>query len=716
MQLRSLVCPHFCFPHIVAALATLTFVAAVMGEEKLTYPQTEKSDQVDDYHGTPVADPYRWLEDTNSDATKAWVKAQNEVTFGYLNKLPAREKLEKRLTDLWNYERFGLPVKRGKRYFYTHNNGLQNQSVLYVADALDAEPRVLLDPNKLSDDGTVALANWSPSPDGSLLALGFAADGSDWREWKVMDVDSGKELSDKLEWVKFSDVSWTPDNGGFFYSRYDEPEAGKEFTGSNYYHKLYYHQLGEKQEQDQLIYHREDEKEWGFDGRVTEDGHYLIITIWRGTERKYQVFYKDLTNAKSRVVELITGFDAEYDFVGNQGSVFWFTTDLDAPLSRLIAVDIRKPDRSKWTQVIPEAKSVLRGVGLVGDKLFASYLEDACSVIKVYDLTGKHDVDVTLPAIGSASGFGGKRTHQETFYTFSNYATPTTIYRFDLTTGKSEVFRKPIVKFNPDAYETKQVFYKSKDGTNVPMFVTSKRGTKLDGSNPTLLYGYGGFNISLTPGFSVANLVWLEAGGIYAVPNLRGGGEYGRSWHEAGMLERKQNVFDDFICAAEALVAQKYTSPDRLAIRGGSNGGLLVGAVMTQRPDLFKAALPAVGVMDMLRYHKFTIGWAWVSEYGSSDNAKDFRNLIRYSPLHNLKPKTDYPATMVTTADHDDRVVPGHSFKFAAALQEIHAGTDPVLIRIETSAGHGAGTPTTKRIQAAADITAFLCDQLRVAY
>lgn len=716
MQLRSLVCSQVCFPRIVAALATLTLVAAAMGEEKLTYPATEKSDQVDDYHGTPVPDPYRWLEDTNSEDTKAWVEAQNKVTFGYLKSLPAREKLEKRLTELWNYERFGLPVKRGKRYFYTHNNGLQNQSVLYVTDGLDAEPRVLLDPNKLSDDGTVALANWSPSPDGSLLALGFAADGSDWREWKVMDVTSGKELTDKLEWVKFSDVSWTPDNEGFFYSRYDEPKAGEEFTGSNYYHKLYYHKLGEKQEQDQLIYHRDDEKEWGFDGRVTEDGRYLIITIWRGTERKYQVFYKDLSDSNSRVVELITGFDAEYDFVGNQGSVFWFTTDLDAPLSRLIAVDTAQPDRNHWKELIPEAKSVLRGVGLVGDKFFASYLEDACSLIQVYDLTGKHEVNVSLPAIGSASGFGGKRTDQETFYSFSNYATPTTIYRFDLTTGKSEVFRKPIVKFNPSDYETKQVFYKSKDGTSVPMFVTSKRGVKRDGSNPTLLYGYGGFNISLTPGFSVANLVWLEAGGVYAVANLRGGGEYGRSWHEAGMLERKQNVFDDFICAAEALISQKYTSPERLAIRGGSNGGLLVGAVMTQRPDLFQAALPAVGVMDMLRYHKFTIGWAWVSEYGSSDNAKDFRNLIQYSPLHNLKPKTDYPATMVTTADHDDRVVPGHSFKFAATLQEMHAGADPVLIRIETSAGHGAGTPTTKRIQAAADITAFLCDQLGINY
>ncbi len=716
MLTRSLGCPEIGFLNIFAVSVTLMFTAAVMGEEKLTYPKTEKSDQVDEYHGTPVADPYRWLEDTNSENTKAWVEAQNKVTFDYLKTLPSREKLEKRLTELWNYERFGLPFKRGKRYFYTHNNGLQNQSVLYVTDALDAEPRVLLDPNKLSKDGTVALANWSPSPDGSLLALGFAAAGSDWREWKVMDVSTGKELQDKLEWVKFSDVSWTPDNKGFFYSRYDAPKAGEEFTGSNYYHKLYYHKLGDKQEQDELVYHRADEKEWGFDGRVTEDGNYLIITIWRGTERKYQVFYKDLTDPKARVVELITGFDAEYDFVGNDGSVLWFTTDLDAPLSRLIAIDTAKPARSHWKEVIPQGTSVLRGVGLVGDKFFASYLKDACSLVKVYDLTGQHEMDVSLPAIGSASGFGGKRSHGETFYSFSNYATPTTIYRLDLKTGKSEVFRQPIVKFNPNDYETKQVFYKSKDGTRVPMFITAKRGIKRDGSNPTLLYGYGGFNISLTPGFSVANLVWLEAGGIYAVPNLRGGGEYGRPWHEAGMLDRKQNVFDDFIRAAETLIEQKYTSSERLAIRGGSNGGLLVGAAMTQRPELFQAALPAVGVMDMLRYHKFTIGWAWVSEYGSSDDEKDFRNLIKYSPLHNLKPKTDYPATMVTTADHDDRVVPGHSFKFAATLQETHSGSDPVLIRIETSAGHGAGTPTTKRIKAAADITSFLCDQLGLEY
>ena len=674
----------------------------------LTYPATRRSDHVDQYHQTAVPDPYRWLEDPDSEETKAWVEAENKITFGYLESIPHRGPIKERLTKLWNYERFGLPHQRGNRYFYTRNDGLQNQSVLYVADKADGEARALLDPNQWAADGTVALAGWTPSEDGKLLAYGVAAAGSDWREWRVLDVESGQELSDHLKWVKFSGISWLKDGSGLFYSRYDEPREDEKFTGVNYYQKLYFHKLGDDQSQDVLVYERPDEKEWGFDGHVTEDAKFLVITIWRGTERKNQIFYKDLTKPDAKVVELLAGFEFEYDFIGNDGETFWFNTDDNAPLRRVLAIDLSKPQRDDWQEVIPEAKEVLQGVGLVGERFLALYLKHAASQVRIFDLDGTYVRDVDFPAIGSASGFGGRRTDRETFYYFSNETTPGTIYKYDIATGSSKIFRQPSVDFDPNDYETRQVFYESKDGTRIPMFITHKRGIQLDGSNPTLLYAYGGFNISLTPGFSVSNLVWLERGGIYAVPNLRGGGEYGRGWHEAGMQQKKQNVFDDFIAAAEWLIDNKYTSTKKLAIRGGSNGGLLVGAAMTQRPELFGAAIPAVGVMDMLRYHNFTIGWAWVSEYGSSDDADAFKNLMSYSPLHNLKPGTNYPATMITTADHDDRVVPAHSFKFAAELQHAHQGDNPVLIRIETRAGHGAGTPTMKLIEASADVLAFL--------
>lgn len=681
---------------------------------KLTYPESLRSDHVDEYHGAKIADPYRWLEDVDSPQTKAWVEAQNKVTFGFLEKIPARQKVKERLTQLWDYERFGLPIKRGNRYFYTRNDGLQNQAVLYVADSLDAEPRLLLDPNKLSEDGTVALAGWTPSEDGKLLAYGLAGAGSDWREWKVREVATGKDLPDHVQWVKFAGASWALDGSGFYYSRYDEPKPGEQYTGVNYFQKLYFHKLGDEQSKDKLIYQRADQKEWGFDGNVTEDGAYLIISVWRGSERKNQIFYRDVKRPDAEVVELITGFDFEFEFVGNDAGKFWFVTDFEAPMRRLVAVNVAEPDRAKWQTVIPETTDVLEGIGLVGDRFCAMYLKDASSRVKVFDLAGKPLRDVELPAIGSVTGFGGKRTDQETFYAFTSFVDPGSIYRYDVMTGESKVFRQPKLAFKPTDYETNQVFVTSKDGTRVPVFLTHRRGLKLDGNNPTVLYAYGGFNISQTPSFSVSNMVWLEMGGVFAVANLRGGGEYGRGWHEAGMLNRKQNVFDDFISAAEWLIANKYTRSEKLAIRGGSNGGLLVGAVMTQRPELFGAAIPAVGVMDMLRYHKFTIGWAWAGEYGSSDNPKDFPVLRAYSPLHNLRPGTKYPATMITTADHDDRVVPGHSFKFAAALQHAHAGDTPVLIRIETRAGHGAGTPTTKLIEAAADSIAFLTKALQI--
>jgi prolyl oligopeptidase len=688
--------------------------AANTSPRTFTYPSSTRGSQVDDYHGTPVADPYRWLEELDSPETKAWVEAQNKVTFDFLEKIPQRKAIRERLEELWNYERFGLPRVRHGKYFYTRNDGLQNQSVLYVSESLHGKPRLLLDPNKLSADGTVALSDWVVSDDGKWIAYSLAAAGSDWNEWRVLNVTTGENEADHLKWVKFSGASWTNDNTGFYYSRYDEPKAGEKYTGTNYYQKLYYHKLGTPQSDDQLIYERKDEKEWGFGGDVTEDGKYLVISVWRGTEQKNLIFYKDLTKPDSPVIELISNWEAKYYFVGNEGTKFWFTTDFEAPFKKLIAIDIAQPDLSQWKDVIPQSRDTLQGVSAVGGHLVANYLRDACSAIRIFNPQGELVRELELPGLGSAGGFGGRFDQNETFYTYTSYTVPGAIYRYDLTTGKSELFREPRVKFDENAFESKQVFYTSKDGTKVPMILTYRKGLKLDGNNPTILYAYGGFNVSLTPGFSVSNICWLEMGGVYAVPNLRGGGEYGRAWHEAGMKDKKQNVFDDYLAAAQWLIDHKYTRPEKLAIRGGSNGGLLVGAAMTQRPDLFGAAVPAVGVMDMLRYHKFTIGWAWAPEYGSSDDAELFKVLHAYSPLHNLKQGTKYPATMVTTGDHDDRVVPAHSFKFAAALQAAHTGETPALIRIETRAGHGAGTPTSKLIDASADVLAFLVKELHV--
>ncbi|MBG1264096.1 prolyl oligopeptidase family serine peptidase [Nostoc commune] len=691
-------------------------------KKPLTYPSSHKSNQVDNYHGTSVADPYRWLEDPDSEETRTWIEAQNQVTFGYLSEIPTREKIKQRLTKLWDYEKYGIPFKEGEslpdgssdRYFYFKNDGLQNQSVLYTLKSLDDQPKVLLDPNKLSEDGTVALSGLSISEDGKLLAYGLSASGSDWQEWKVRDVETGEDLQDHLKWIKFSGASWTHDNQGFFYSRYDEPNEKTQLEDVNYYQKLYYHQLGKPQSEDALIYHRPDQKEWGFSGGVTEDGRYLIISIWLGTDSKNLVFFKDLTNPNAEVVELINQFEADYSFIDNDDSVFYFRTDLKAPRGRVIAIDTKSPTKENWREIIPQSVETLESVGILNNQFVADYLKDAHSQIKIFDLKGAFIREVELPGLGSAGGFGGKRHDTETFYSFTSFTTPGTIYRYDMITGKSTIFRQPQVDFNPADYETKQVFYDSKDGTKVPMFITHKKGIKLDGNNPTYLYAYGGFNASMTPGFSVSLLVWMEMGGVYAMPNIRGGGEYGEEWHQAGMKDKKQNVFDDFISAAEWLIANKYTKTDKLAIAGGSNGGLLVGACITQRPDLFGAAIPAVGVMDMLRFHKFTIGWAWTSEYGSADNLEEFLALYTYSPLHNIKPDTAYPATLITTADHDDRVVPAHSFKFAAALQEAHAGDAPTLIRIETKAGHGAGKPTAKIIEEAADKWAFLVRTLNI--
>jgi prolyl oligopeptidase len=703
------------------AVAVLASLGAQAGAQTcpdygtpLTYPVTKKGPQTDNYHGTQIADPYRWLEDANSAETKEWVTAQNKVTQAYLGQIPQREAIRQRLTTLWNYERYSVPYKEGGRYFYSRNDGLQNQAVLYTMAELSDTPRVLLDPNKLAADGTVALAGTAVSPNGSLLAYGTAASGSDWNEWKVRDIATGKDLADHLKWVKFSETAWTRDGKGFFYSRYDEPKEATKLADVNYFQKLYYHKIGTPQASDTLVYDRPDEKEWGFRAQTTDDGHYLLITATKGTAHKYRVFYKDLTKPDAKVLPLIDNFDAAYEFIDNVGAVFYFNTDRKAPRQRIVAIDTRKPAEGNWKVIVPEQAETLVEARMLNGQIVTEYLADARSMVKVVDLTGKPVRDISLPGIGSVSGFSGKRGDTETFYSFTGFTNPTTIYRLDMASGKSDIFRQPKVDFDPAQYETRQQFFTSRDGTKVPMFIVAKKGVKLDGTNPTYLYGYGGFNISMTPAFSPANLAWMEMGGVYASVNLRGGGEYGEAWHMAGTKLQKQNVFDDFIGAAEWLIANKVTSPQKLAIGGGSNGGLLVGAALTQRPELFAAAIPQVGVLDMLRFHKFTIGWAWTSDYGSSENAEEFKALVKYSPLHNLKPGTCYPATMITTADHDDRVVPAHSFKFAAAEQAAQGGSAPVIIRIDTKAGHGAGKPTTKQIEEVADRWGFLVKALKM--
>ena len=679
-----------------------------------TYPDFPRQNVVDQIQGVPVPDPYRWLEDDHSPQTEAWVTAQNELTFKYLARIPARPRIFDRMTELWNYEKYSIPFGWGGRYFFTRNDGLQNQAVLYWLDRLDSEPRLLLDPNILSADGTIALTSVAISKDGRRVAYGLSGAGSDWVEMHVRQVDTGEDLPDLVQWVKFSGASWAVDGKGFFYSRYDAPVEGSDFKSQNYYHKLYFHKLGEPQSTDRLVYQRPDHKEWLFNGEVSDDGRYLVITVSQGTQVENAIFYQDLSIPESPVIELLSAIDAEYLFLGNDGTRFYFRTDLDAPLGRVITIDHSHPARPAWQELIPQSLDALDFANLTGDQFFVGYLHAAHSLVKVFSLAGELLRQVELPGIGSAGGFSGSRQVLDAFYLYTSFTDPGTIYHYNLETGQSTVFRQPAVGFSPQDYVTDQVFYPSKDGTAIPMFLVHKKGMPRDGKNPTILYGYGGFNISVTPVFSVPWLVWMEMGGLVAVANLRGGGEYGKAWHEAGMKLCKQNVFDDFIAAAEWLIESRYTRTSRLAIMGRSNGGLLVGACMTQRPDLFGACLPAVGVLDMLRFQKFTIGWAWVSDYGSVDDSAEFRALLAYSPYHNLKPGTAYPATLVTTGDHDDRVFPAHSFKFTAALQAAQAGPAPVLIRVETRAGHGAGKPTTKQIEESADKLAFLVKVLEI--
>ncbi|MDF1520422.1 MAG: prolyl oligopeptidase family serine peptidase [Brevefilum sp.] len=669
-------------------------------------PETKKLDFFEEIHGQKISDPYRWMEDLESEELRAWIEVENALTFDFLERFPLRKTIQDRMTELWNYEKMSPPFKRNTRYFYFFNDGLQNQDVLYWMEDLEGEPTVLIDPNTLSDDGTVALSGAAISRDGRYLAYGISDAGSDWQTWRVRRVDDRVDLEDTIEWVKFSGASWDKDDEGFYYSRYDAPE-GDALKQANYFHKLYYHKMGTPQSEDQLIYERPDQKEWGFDGQVTEDGRYLIIYVWHGTASENAVFYLDLADPSAEVVELLPDFDAEYVLVGNDDTRFYFKTDKDAPQNRMILIDIANPNPGAWRELVPEDVDKLEYTDYVGGRFVCTYLHHAAHQVRIFKTDGMPDGELSLPGLGMVMGFSGRSDDTETFYKFSSFTTLGTVYHFDLGTRESRVFKAPDLSFDPQNYVTEQVFYESKDGTRVPLFISHHKDIEIDGETPTYLYGYGGFNIPLPLAFSVPNLVWMEMGGIFAQAHLRGGGEYGRDWHEGGMKHNKQNVFDDFIGAAEHLIDQGYTRTEKLVIGGRSNGGLLVGACLTQRPDLFGVCLPNVGVMDMLRFHKFTIGWAWVSDYGSPDAPEDFDYIRAYSPYHNIKPGMAYPPTMVMTGDHDDRVFPAHSFKFGAALQAAQGGEAPVLIRIETRAGHGAGKPTAKLIEEFSDMWTF---------
>ncbi|MDD4847371.1 MAG: prolyl oligopeptidase family serine peptidase [Bacteroidales bacterium] len=674
--------------------------------QQMKYPDTKKQDVSDIYFGDTIADPYRWLENDTAQDVKEWVIAENAVTNKYFEKIPFRQALNQRLTKLWNFPKYGTPFKKGDRYFYMYNSGLQNQYVLYTQKSLTEEAEILLDPNHFSEDGTVALSGMSISNDGKYLAYQLSSGGSDWSEICVMNIETKELLPDHIQWVKFSDVSWY--QNGFYYSAYDAPKESDVLKGKNEFHKVYFHQLGTDQSQDVLVYQDPEHPLRNFGIGVTEDEKFMFLTGTESTSGNF-LYVKETGNDKAAFMPIYDQFEADFSPIDNVNDQIYILTNYKAPKYRVVAVDPKKPQEENWKEIIPENENVLEWATIAGGKLVTTYMQDAHNVVFINDLEGNKLFELSLPTVGSVGGFSGNKESNEVFYSFASYTFPNTIYKYDLSNNQSEIFRKLDVDFDPEAYETNQVFFESKDGTKVPMFITNKKGLALDGQNPTLLYGYGGFNISMTPGFSMGNIPFLENGGIFVVVNLRGGGEYGKEWHKAGTKLQKQNVFDDFIGAAEWLIANNYTSSEKLAIRGGSNGGLLVGACMTQRPDLFKVAIPQVGVMDMLRYHKFTIGWAWAEDYGTSeDNAEMFQYLKNYSPVHNLKAGVAYPATLVTTADHDDRVVPAHSFKFIAGLQAVQTGDNPTLIRIETRAGHGAGKPTTMAIEEMTDIWSFV--------
>jgi len=688
-------------------LLTLTLMAILIScngpeKKKINYPLTKKGDVVDSYFGTNVPDPYRWLEDDRSNETVAWVKKQNKVTFSYLEAIPYREEIKVRLEKMWNYEKYTAPQREGAYIYYSRNDGLQNQFIIYRQKG-NGDPEVFLDPNKFSADGTTSLGEIEFTKDGSKVAYSISEGGSDWRKVIILDAESKAIIGDTLKDIKFSGLSWQA-NEGFYYSSYDKPK-GSELSAKTDHHKLYFHKLGTKQTEDKVIFGSDIVRRY-VSGTVTEDGRYLVVTAAELTTGN-ELYIKDLKKTGSKFTTIIGNFDNDHSVIDNEGSKLFIVTNLNAPNKRVVTVDAEKPGAENWVDLIPETENVLEPAAGAG-YLFAHYMIDAISKVKQFDRHGDLIREITLPGLGTASGFGAKRDDKEVYYSFTNYITPATIYKLDPESGKSEVYKKPVVAFNGDEYESRQIFYNSKDGTRIPMIISFRKGTPLNGKSPAILYGYGGFDISETPGFSIPVAFWLETGGIYAVPNIRGGGEYGEKWHLAGTKMHKQNVFDDFIAAAEYLVEKKYTSSDFLAIRGGSNGGLLVGAVMTQRPDLMKVALPAVGVMDMLRYHTFTAGAGWAYDFGTSEDSKEmFEYIYKYSPVQNVKEGIKYPATLVTTGDHDDRVVPAHSFKFAAQLQAKQTGSNPVLIRIETNAGHGAGTPVSKSIEQYVDIFSF---------
>lgn len=691
-------------------LFSLFLSACSLNQNKIEYPKAHKEDVKDNYFGTVVNDPYRWMENDTSQAVKDWVEAENKITFDYLSKISFRDQIKERYSKLINYPKFSAPFRSGDNYFFFKNDGLQNQSVLYIQKGLDGTPELFLDPNKLKDDGTVALNNYSFSKNGKYFAYGTASGGSDWNEFFVMDIATKKKLNDHLNWIKFSGISWYKD--GFFYSRFPKPSKGKELTTSNEYHSVYYHKIGTEQKDDKMITGDKNNPKMTFYAQTTEDEKYLIIYSSKGTSNN-ALSVKNLS-VNSNFKKVVADFDNNYNVIDNIGNKLLVLTDKNAPKNQLVLIDPNRPNEKNWKVIIPESENVLRSVDIIGGKIIANYMKDASTHIYMYSMDGNLENEIELPSIGTVRGFSGKKEDDIAFYTFTSFTYPSSIYKFEVSKNKSTLYRQPNIDFDFSPYVTKQVFFKSKDGTSVPMFIVHKKGIKMDGSNPTYLYAYGGFNISLTPSFSTSRLIWLEQGGIFAMPNLRGGGEYGEDWHEAGTKLKKQNVFDDFIAAAEYLLNNKYTSPEKLVCAGGSNGGLLIGATINQRPDLFKVALPAVGVMDMLRFHKFTIGWAWVSDYGSSDDSLQFEALYKYSPLHNIKSDLNYPAVLVTTADHDDRVIPGHSFKYTAALQEKYKGDNPVIIRVGVRAGHGGGKPTSKIIEEQADIYSFVFYNLGV--
>jgi prolyl oligopeptidase len=702
----------------IALAAAFSPATAGPDPSALTYPETKQGSVVDEYHGVKIADPYRWLEDPDAGDTKQWVAAQNELTFGYLSRLPGREAIQARITELWNYSKITMAFREAGRLYYRRNAGLQRQSVFMTRATLAAEAKVLLDPNTLSPDGSIAVRSYTPSPDGRLLLYATSEGGADWETLHVRDVSTGKDLADTIAWVRFSNDSWTKDGKGFFYSRYPEPEKGQAYRAAASDQKIYYHRVGTSQAEDRLIYERKDLPTWFVGGVVSEDGRYLVIYLARGADRKNRLYLMDLgdprkPNLAAAVKPLVEQDDAEHNFLGNVGPTFYIVTDLDAPKRRVVSFDVRRPERKSWKTVVPASSDPMENSVLAGQRVAVHYLVDAQSRIRVFTLAGKAEGEIRLPGVGTVDQLSGRNDTPEILYLFASPLSPAMPYRYDLKTGKTAPFEARKATFDPAGYETRVIFCPSKDGTRLPLFVSARTGLAMTGENPTVLEGYGGFDISNAPNYDPDVPAWLERGGVYATAILRGGSEYGEAWHQAGMLEKKQNVFDDFIAEAECLVKQKITSPAKLAIRGGSNGGLLVGAVMEQRPDLFGVALPAVGVMDMLRYHKFTAGVAWVPEYGSSDDAKAFEYLRAYSPLHNLKSGTCYPATLVTTADHDDRVVPGHSFKFAATLQAAQGCAKPVIIRIETQASHGY-VPTDRRIEELADMWAFTAANLGV--